>query len=455
MPPRRTLVGRFAALPLLRDRVPPRYRPALAFETCYNIGTGGFISLFLLSAVVLKTILGGTQVDLAILAAMFGGSSLLSPIVSYCGRTVPMKPMVTVPTVLAAGLLVATAVPFGGARLFAVLVGLAFVVRVFPRVAEMNMYRIVYPVTHRGSAVGWLKAVAAVSAFTVTMIGYWWFSFQPGMYWLVYWLVAGLLVAGAISYSQIPVSRRNIFARADRVSPSRAFVEGFSIFVSDRRFLLYQIGFSLAGFANHMAMIYVAEVLTEDVLAARSVAAAAGGSPAAGAWGLSDTVIVGFVFAVVPVVLIMLSAPLWGRFLDRVSPMTGRSIFNTLQAAAYAFHGYGAATRQIWPFIVGSAVHAIGNGGGAINWLTGSLYFATPERISLYNAIHVGLTGLRGLIAPLVGWYLIAETIDLPLLGTFRGAHLGGGLFWLAAGLSVAGTVVMAIQAATDPGPRE
>jgi hypothetical protein len=42
-------------LPLIRDRVPARYRPALYFETFYKVGAGAFMSLFLLSGVVLKT----------------------------------------------------------------------------------------------------------------------------------------------------------------------------------------------------------------------------------------------------------------------------------------------------------------------------------------------------------------------------------------------------------------
>ena len=48
-------------LPLFRDRVPARYRPALFFESFYNVGAGGFISLFLLSGVVLKTVIDGTE----------------------------------------------------------------------------------------------------------------------------------------------------------------------------------------------------------------------------------------------------------------------------------------------------------------------------------------------------------------------------------------------------------
>ena len=336
-------------------------------------------------------------------------------------------------------------------------VGSAFVVRVFPRVAEMNMYRVNYPVSHRGGAVGWVKAVAAISALAVTLIGYGWFSFikfhqQPHLYWILYWLVAVLLIGAAMCYARIPVSRNNVFAKSDGLSPHQAFWQGLKIFASDRRFLLYQIGFSLAGFANHMAMIFVAQVLTKDVIAGRDPASLLPGFLSqilVDGWGLEQatikTLIVGFVVAVMPVLLMMASAVFWGRFLDRINPMTGRAIFNTIQCVAYAFHAYGGLTLQIWPMVIGAAIHAIGNGGSTINWLTGSLYFAKEDQISLYNAVHVGLTGLRGLTAPLVGLYLLSS----------RGVGLGAGLFWVASALSLFGAVVMLAQGLTDPGPRE
>ena len=182
--------SRLANLPLIRDRVPARYRPALILESFYNIGTGAFVCLFLLSTVVLKTIIGGTEEHLALLAILFGGSSLFSPLVSWLGRKISMRSLVVYPNMLVAALLLATISPVGGATLFTLIVGAAFVVRVFPRVGEMNMYRVNYPVTHRGAAVGWVKAVSAVAALTVTLTGYWWFTFQPDYYWAVYWLVA-------------------------------------------------------------------------------------------------------------------------------------------------------------------------------------------------------------------------------------------------------------------------
>lgn len=442
----------FVRLPAVSDRVPPRFRPTLYLETVYNIGTGALVCLFLLSAVVLKTIIDGTETHLAVLGAFFGGSSLFSPVVSYLGRKVPMKTLVVLPNVVVAILLLATVFSGGGATFFTLVVGLAFIVRVFPRVAEMNMYRVNYPPTHRSAAVGWTKAVSAVSALAVTVLGYWWFCYQPQWYWLLYWLVSFTLLASTVGYAGIPVPRRNIFEKDDATPPHRAFWEGVRIFLSDRRFLLYQLGFSLAGFANHMAMVFVAEVLRNDVIGRRPLSEVLpsfwdnlliqqGGLDRATA----VTVIVGLVFAVLPTFLMMASAAFWGRFLDRINPMLARALFNTFQCIAYALHAYGGLTLQLWPMVLGATLHAIGNGGSTINWLTGSLYFASEDRVSLYNAVHVGLTGLRGMIAPVVGWYLLSQ----------QGVGLGAGLFWLASGLSLLGVLVMGLQGMFDPGPRE
>ena len=437
---------------MLADRVPPRYRPTLFLESLYSIGTGAFVSLFLLSTVVLKTILNGSEQHLALLAAMFGGSSLCSPLVGWLSRTVPMKSLVVWPNLACAALLLTTAFTGGSPWLFAVVIGLCFVIRVFPRVGEMNLYRVLYPVSHRGSAIGWVRMVWSVSAAVITLTGYCWFSFFPEAWWGLYVLVALLLVSSSYCYSRIPVSRRSVFARQDGLPPHRAFARGVQLFLTDRRFVLYQFGFALAGFANHMAHAYVAQVLTDDVIGQRDLARVLPGTLyefLSGPLGLErQTIIgltVGLVVAVLPVLLVTASSLYWGRLLDRINPMSARALFNTIQAVAYALHAYGGLTMQVWPMLLGSMVHAIGNGGGTINWLTGSLYFARDDQVGLYNAVHVGLTGLRGLIAPVCGFYLYSQT----------GLGLGAQLFAATAVLSVAGAAVMLWQGLTDPGPRE
>ena len=408
--------GLIAGLPLFRNalnRLPEKSRPALFFESHYNIGTGAFLSLFFLATVVLKTILGGDALHLALLSAMFGGSSLLSPLVSYVGRYVSMKRLIVVPNLIVAVLLFATALTSFGPTWFAFVVGLAFVIRVFPRVGEMNMFRILYPNERRGSAVAWMKAIASGTGAVTTMIAYWWFATNEQWYWLLFCTVGLVLASATYMYNRIPVSRRNIFAQSKPMPMRRAFMDGLRVFLNDRQFLSYQVGFALAGTANHMSFVYVAEILREDVSGSDST--------------------VRMVAAVIPALMATMS-PLWGRFLDRSNPMIARSVFNTLQAVAYGFHAYGGLTLQIWPFVVGAFIHGIGNAGGTINWLTGSLYFAKAEHISLYNAIHVCLTGVRGLLAPLVGVYLIQEW------------NLGGGIFAVSAVLSFLGSLVMLWQ---------
>ena len=415
-------------LPLFRNvmqRMPVRSRPALFFETFYNIGVGAIYSLLLLSTVVLKTVLPGTETHLAVLAAMFGGSSLLSPLVSYLGRWAHMRSIVVYANFAVAAALFAVVFRIGGPTWFVICVGTAFVIRVFPRVAEMNMYRVLYPAHRRGTAVGWGKAVAGVAGLSTTVIGYVWFDLYPSGYWVLYCLVSLVIVSAAFSYRRIPISKRNIFARDDVALPHHALRDGIKVFLKDRRFILYQFGFALAGIANHMSIVFIPEVLKEHLHA--------------------DATVIGLAGAVLPATLMMSSAPFWGRFLDNVNPMTGRATFNTIQCLAFAFDAYGGITLQVWPFIVGALLHGTSNGGGAINWLTGSLYFARSEHISLYNAIHVCLTGMRGLITPAIGLYLISES----------GLNMGPKIFAVSAALSLLGAVVMGIQGWLDPGPRE
>lgn len=406
---------------LLRDRVPPRYRPTLYLETLYNAGTGGLVSLFFLSMVVVKTVLGGEEQHLTVLASLFGGSSLLSPAVSWLGRRFSMRSVVAYPNFLAAVMLLTVGLPFMDAWTFTLVVGGVFVLRVFPRVGEMNMYRLIYPATHRSAAVGWLKAVSAISGLVVILLGYWWFGLFPQYFWVIYVFSGIVLFGSGIAYLRIPVSRRNLSSLEDQLPAHRAFMEGVRIFFRDRRFLTYQIGFGIGGTANQLALVFTADVLKDDLHA-------------------SDWV-VGLVVAVLPALLMTLSAPAWGRLLDRINPMTGRAIFNGLQCLAFAFYAYGGTTRQIWPFVTGAVLSSVSNGGGIINWLTGSLYFAPADQVPLYNAIHAALTGLRGLIAPALGLYLFSDA----------GLGLGSNVFWVASSLSLLGALVMLPQGLNEP----
>lgn len=415
------------------QRFPPRCRPALFFDVLSNIGNGVHLVLFPIALVVLETVLDGEVWHQAVLAAFYFGSCLFGLLVTRLGGVIPMRRLVIVPNLLIATALLGTLLTGSDPTAFTVLIGSTFVLRIFLQVAEMNMFRLLYPDSHRSAAVGLIRAVSAISGLTVTITSWWWFALMPDLFSLLFCLMGVLLAAAAWFYSRIPVARRTMFDRTDRESVWAAFRKGSRVFFSDRRFVLYQFGFALAGIANHIGLFLVPRVMERD----------AGASPST----------IRFVAAVMPVILLVLSAPVWGRYLDRRTPMVARGIFNLLQLVAFSLYAAGGITGQLWPLVAGGVIHALSNGGGAINWLTGSLYFARPEHVSLYNGIHVFLTGVRGFIGPPLALLLFVEVETIGRL-ELHGAGMGAWVFLLSAVLSALGAIVMFAQAALDRGPQ-
>lgn len=136
----------------------------------------------------------------------------------------------------------------------------------------------------------------------------------------------------------------------------------------------------------------------------------------------------------IPLALMPLFIPFWARLLDRVHIIRFRSIhswFFVLTAAAY----YLAATHDIPHLLYLAAfIKGIAFGGGALAWTLGHLDFAPVERASQYMGVHVTLTGLRGLIAPILG---------IQLYIAFEHTKPGSGplVFLVSLAISVAGAI--------------
>ena len=402
-------------------RFPEDCREALYFDLLSNIGNGVNLVLFPIALVVLETLLDGEVWHQAMLASCFFGSCLFGLIVTRLGNTIPMRLLVIVPNSIIAVLLCGTLGPWVDANWFTFLIGTTFVLRVFQQVAEMNMFRTLYPDSHRSRAVGLLRTVSAISGLSLTITSWWWFGLWPAYYAVLFCVMGTLLISSAWFYSHIPMPAGSSYER-EQQPLWQSFKTGWKVFFADKAFVQFQIGFALAGIANHIGVFLVPRVMRQESLATDST--------------------VRFVASVMPVLLLVMTAPMWGRLLDRKTPMFARGIFNVLQILAFACYGYGGMSLQVWPFIVGGTVHALSNGGSSINWLTGSLYFAKPDNISLYNGIHVFLTGLRGFIGPPLAMFLFIATDSFAGV-TIDGLGLGAQVFYVSAVLSAMGAVMM------------
>jgi len=107
--------------------------------------------------------------------------------------------------------------------------------------------------------------------------------------------------------------------------------------------------------------------------------------------------------ASVPTLLIPLTTPIWARVLAERHAIAFRALnsrfFIAVSAAALA-----GVTLEWEPLLWLSAIfQGIGFGGGLLIWSLAHNDFAPPERNVEYMGVHVTLTGIRGLLAPLVG----------------------------------------------------
>ena len=135
----------------------------------------------------------------------------------------------------------------------------------------------------------------------------------------------------------------------------------------------------------------------------------------------------------VPTLLIPLTTPIWARVLAKRHAIAFRA-FNSRFFIAVSATALAGVTLEWEPLLWLSAIfQGIGFGGGLLIWSLAHNDFAPRERNLEYMGVHVTLTGIRGLIAPLVGvgLYGLLEakqpglgvwSMALPLLLTTAGA---------------------------------
>jgi len=134
-----------------------------------------------------------------------------------------------------------------------------------------------------------------------------------------------------------------------------------------------------------------------------------------------------------PLTVLCVSIAHWAKLLDRRHIFTYRAIHSwsfVSALAVFAIAAIAAIPGLLW---LGSLLLGSAYAGGHLGWNLGHNDFTNDANSSLYMAIHVSLTGLRGLVMPIVGvafmQYLAsvnpaysAYAMLLPLLLCFLGS---------------------------------
>lgn len=120
-----------------------------------------------------------------------------------------------------------------------------------------------------------------------------------------------------------------------------------------------------------------------------------------------DNTAIAFLLIVVPSIARIISTKIWGRLFDKLHLITTRNILNIffLMGIACFFFTDSVIVLTIAMTFVGLSL-----GGGKIIWHLWVTKVAPPEKVSAYMSVHMALTGLRGTLAPFIGYWILSRS---------------------------------------------
>ena len=136
-------------------------------------------------------------------------------------------------------------------------------------------------------------------------------------------------------------------------------------------------------------------------------------------YGLDLTVTqIAFLSGVVPNLSRFVMSPIWGGLFDRVNFFLLRITLNMgFAIGILSFFASDSMTGLIFA----AAMFGVAEAGGDIAWSLWVTKFAPPEHVAEYMGVHSFFTGVRGILAPFIAFWL-AEHLSLPVRAGFCAA---------------------------------
>ena len=122
-------------------------------------------------------------------------------------------------------------------------------------------------------------------------------------------------------------------------------------------------------------------------------------------WGIEGSAIfVAMIITVIPETMRMLLIPFWARLFDKMNFVILRMILNLSFAAGVLLF---FISSNPWIIGAGSALIGVAFAGGSIAWNLWVTKYAPPGKTGAYMSVHVSLTGIRGTLGPMVGYWAV------------------------------------------------
>ncbi len=106
----------------------------------------------------------------------------------------------------------------------------------------------------------------------------------------------------------------------------------------------------------------------------------------------------------IPNTVKLIFSPIWGSLFDRMNFFVLRVVLNLLFAVSLTifFH-----SESLVSLCVAAAIFGVANSGGEVAWSLWVTKFAPAKHVADYMSVHVFFNGIRILLAPFLGFWLI------------------------------------------------
>lgn len=116
---------------------------------------------------------------------------------------------------------------------------------------------------------------------------------------------------------------------------------------------------------------------------------------------------IAIIMMVIPAVTRVLSTKMWGHFFDQLHFVTTRNLLNVFFLLSIALFFF---STNYYLLAMAMVFQGLAMGGGKIFWSLWVTKIAPDEKASSYMSIHMALTGLRGTIAPFLGYWILSQS---------------------------------------------
>jgi predicted MFS family arabinose efflux permease len=180
---------------------------------------------------------------------------------------------------------------------------------------------------------------------------------------------------------------------------------------TDKLFRHALICWMIMGFGNLMMIPIRVEYLTNPV------------------YGLEQNALtIATLILVIPNVFRLLLNPFWGRLFDRINFFLLRAVLNLFFAVGILIF-FNSDT--LLGMAIGQIFFGIAHAGGDIAWGMWVTKLAPPNRVADYMSVHTFFTGVRGVLAPIIGFSVLASGLAI------------GSLSLISAGLIVLSAILL------------